>query len=85
MLVEYFEESAARDGEHRTVLHMRKFASSYLTGFPGAKRLRDRLQHLDTRQAFYDVIDAVFADGAPEPLTPDHERLRRATEGAPPG
>ena len=82
VLVEYFEETAMRAGEHRTVLHMRKFASSYLTGFPGAKRLRDRIQHLETRAAFYEVIAAVFAEGPPTPLVPDHERLRRAGETA---
>jgi tRNA-dihydrouridine synthase B len=79
VLVEYFEESALRDGERSTVLHMRKFASSYLTGFPGARRLRDQIQHISTRGEFYAMIEAVFAEGAPQPLTPDHERLRRAT------
>jgi tRNA-dihydrouridine synthase len=79
VLVEYFEESARREGERTTVLHMRKFASSYLAGFPGARRLRERLQTLDSRDAFYEVLAAVFADGPPAPLVPDHERLRRAT------
>jgi tRNA-dihydrouridine synthase B len=77
VLVEYFEESAARDGERATVLHMRKFASSYLTGFPGARRVREQIQHLDSRDAFYDMLAAVFADGAPQPLTPDHARVPR--------
>ena len=81
VLVEYFEETSMRDGERATVLHMRKFASTYLTGFPGARRLRDQIQHLETRAAFYEVIASVFADGPPAPLTPDHERLRRASAG----
>lgn len=76
VLVEYFEESAARDGERRTVLHMRKFASSYLTGFPGARRLRERIQTLGSRAEVFAMLDEVFLDGAPTPLVPDHVRQR---------
>ena len=79
VLVEYFEGSAARDGERSTVLHMRKFASSYLAGFPGARRLREQIQTLSTRQQFYDMIGALFDEGAPTPLEAEHERLRRLT------
>lgn len=81
VLVEYFEESVAREGERTTVLHMRKFASTYLAGFPGARRLRDQIQRIDTREAFHALVEQVFAEGAPQPLVPDHERLRRS--GAP--
>lgn len=81
VLVEYFEESVAREGERTTVLHMRKFASTYLAGFPGARRLRDQIQRIDTSAAFYALVDEVFAEGAPQPLVPDHERLRRTSEG----
>ncbi|MFM8979864.1 MAG: hypothetical protein ACKOSS_05315 [Planctomycetia bacterium] len=80
MLVEYFEESVAREGERTTVLHMRKFASTYLAGFPGARRLRDQIQRIDSSAAFYGLVAQVFAEGAPQPLVPDHERLRRAGE-----
>jgi nifR3 family TIM-barrel protein len=83
VLVEYFDESAAREGERTTVLHMRKFCSSYLTGFPGARRLRERIQTLDSRAAFFALLEEIFGAGAPTPLTPDHERLRRDTEAAP--
>jgi nifR3 family TIM-barrel protein len=79
VLWEYFEESAAREGERVTVLHMRKFASSYLAGFPGARRLRERIQTLESREAFRALLDEIFGEGAPEPLLPDHERLRLAT------
>jgi tRNA-dihydrouridine synthase B len=79
VLVEYFEGSLRRDGERTTVLHMRKFAGMYLRGFPGARRLRERIQHMDTLADFYAVVDEVFADGSPATLVPDHERLRAAS------
>lgn len=77
VLVEYFEESAAREGERTTVLHMRRFASSYLAGFPGARRLREAMQQLSSREQFYAMLEHLFEGGAPEPLTPDHQRVPR--------
>jgi tRNA-dihydrouridine synthase len=75
VLVEFFEETARLQGERTTVLQMRKFAGMYLRGFPGARRLREQIQSMCTRQEFHDVIDRVFAEGAPEPLVPDHARI----------
>lgn len=63
VLAEFFDETAALRGEHAASLQMRKFASMYLRGFPGARRLRDRIQTLSSRADFFEVIDAVFADG----------------------
>lgn len=77
VLMEYFEESASRQGERVTVLQMRRFASRYLRGFPGARRVRVRIQTLETREDVFAVLDAIFADGEPTPLVPDHERLRK--------
>jgi tRNA-dihydrouridine synthase B len=77
VLAEFFEETAALRGERVTVLQMRKFASMYLRGFPGARNLRVRIQSMDTREDFEAVLTEVFAEGAPAPLVPDHERLRR--------
>jgi nifR3 family TIM-barrel protein len=81
VLVEYFEETARADGERRTVLAMRKFASMYLRGFPGARRLRERIQTMERREDFFVVVDEVFAEGAPSPLVPDHERWRSDDDG----
>lgn len=78
VLVEYFEDTAARQGERVTVLQMRRFASRYLRGFPGARRVRRQIQTLETREDVYTVLDEIFADGDPQPLVPDHARLRRA-------
>ena len=63
VLVEYFTETAAIRGEHTAVLQMRKFASLYLRGFPGARRVRERIQTMDSREDFFTVIDGVFAEG----------------------
>ena len=63
VLVEYFEESAALQGERVTVLQMRRFASRYLRGFPGARRVRVRIQTLETRADVYAVLEAIFAEG----------------------
>ena len=49
---------------------MRKFASLYLRGCPGARRLRERIQTLSTREDFFAVIDGVFAEGGPASLAP---------------
>ena len=78
VLVEYFEESASSQGERVTVLQMRRFASRYLRGFPGARRVRLQIQTLETRADVFAVFDAIFADGAPTPPIPDHERIRRS-------
>jgi tRNA-dihydrouridine synthase B len=68
VLVEYFEETAAIRGERSAALGMRKFASLYLRGFPGARRLRERIQSLETRADFLAIIDGVFELGvAPIP------------------
>lgn len=68
VLLEFFDETAALKGERTASLQMRKFASLYLRGFPGARRLRERLQTLDTRADFIEVIDGVFEGGhAPTP------------------
>ena len=64
VLVEYLIETAAIRGERAAVLSMRKFASLYLRGFPGARRLRERIQTMDTREDFFAVLDGVFVDGA---------------------
>ena len=69
VLLEYFDETAIARGERTAALSMRKFASLYLRGFPGARRLRERLQTLDTRADFVAVMDAVFAEG--DAVTPD--------------
>jgi tRNA-dihydrouridine synthase B len=63
ILVEYFEETAALRGERTAALSMRKFASLYLRGFPGARRLRERIQTLETRDDFLSIIDGVFEQG----------------------
>ena len=78
VLVEYFEESAAREGERVTVLQMRRFASRYLRGFPGARRVRHQIQSLETRADVFAMLDEIFVDGDPTPLVPEHERLRRS-------
>jgi nifR3 family TIM-barrel protein len=70
ILAEYFDETALARGERTAVLSMRKFASLYLRGFAGARRLRSRIQTMETRQDFFEVIDAVFEDDAP-PARPD--------------
>jgi tRNA-dihydrouridine synthase B len=69
VLLEYFDETAAARGERAAALSMRKFASLYLRGFPGARRLRERLQSLDARADFVAIMDEVFEDGAP--VAPD--------------
>ena len=51
---------------------MRKFASLYLRGFAGARRLRERIQTMDTREDFFSVIDGVFEAGV---TMPDLESL----------
>ncbi len=66
VIVEYFTESAALHGDRSAVLQMRKFASLYLRGFPGARRLRERIQTMDSRDDFLAVIDGVFASGPPD-------------------
>ena len=75
VLVEYFTETATLRGEHTAALQMRKFASLYLRGFPGARRLRERIQTLTTREDFFAVIDGVFAEGGPASLAPPMEML----------
>lgn len=77
MLMCYFEDTAAVHGERSTLLQMRKFAVMYLKGFPGARTMRQRIQQLSTRAEFEAILDEVFAEGAPDPLVPDHERLRQ--------
>lgn len=72
VLVEYFTDTAALRGERAAILSMRKFASLYLRGFPGARRLRDRIQTMDTREDFFTVIDGVFEAGL---AVPDLEGL----------
>jgi nifR3 family TIM-barrel protein len=68
VLVEYFAETARLRDERTAVLQMRKFASLYLRGFPGARRLRDRIQTMDTQADFFAVVDVVFESGAvPDP------------------
>ena len=74
VLVEYFAETAVQRGERTAVLSMRKFASLYLRGFPGARRLRERIQTMDTRDDFFSVLDGVFGEGAALP-TPDYEAM----------
>jgi nifR3 family TIM-barrel protein len=76
VLVEYFAETAAIRGERAAVLSMRKFSGLYLRGFPGARRLRERIQTMDTRADFFAVIDHVFADG--EYPTPAYEHMGEA-------
>lgn len=82
VLVEYFEESASRQGERVTVLQMRRFASRYLRGFPGARKVRLQIQSLETRDDVFQVLDAIFSEGSPEPLVSDHERLRRRQDAS---
>jgi tRNA-dihydrouridine synthase len=68
VLVEFFEETARVRDERTAVLQMRKFASLYLRGFPGARRLRERIQTMDTQADFFAVLDVVFESGAvPDP------------------
>lgn len=74
VLVEYFAETAVQRGERTAILSMRKFASLYLRGFPGARRLRERIQTMDTRDDFFSVLDGVFGEGAALP-TPDFEAM----------
>jgi nifR3 family TIM-barrel protein len=64
VLVEFFEETARVRDERTAVLQMRKFASLYLRGFPGARRLRERIQTMDTQADFFAVVDVVFESGA---------------------
>src|SRR5262249_6554302 len=68
VLVEYFEETAALRGERQAALSMRTFASLYLRGFAGARRLRERIQTLETRDDFFAIVDGVFESGAPVPV-----------------
>jgi tRNA-dihydrouridine synthase B len=63
LLLEVFDETAAIRGERTAALVLRRFASLYLRGFPGARRLRERIQTLDTRADFVATTDAVFAEG----------------------
>lgn len=77
VLLEYYLETAERQGERVTTLQMRRFASSYLKGFPGARRIRVRIQTMETREDFEAMLAEVFADGAPPPLVPDHARISR--------
>ncbi|MFV1957965.1 MAG: tRNA dihydrouridine synthase DusB [Planctomycetota bacterium] len=72
LLLAWFEETVALQGERKTVLQFRRFSTTYLRGFPGARRLRRRMQHLETTEDVYAVIDAVFEEGAPAPRIPDH-------------
>ena len=72
VLVEYFTDTAAIRGERAAILSMRKFASLYLRGFAGARRLRERIQTMDTREDFFSVIDGVFEAGV---TMPDLESL----------
>jgi nifR3 family TIM-barrel protein len=65
LLWEVFQETAARRGERMAVLQMRKFASLYLRGFAGARRLRERIQTLDTAADVTEILDGVFSEGAP--------------------
>lgn len=68
VLLDYFDDTAAIRGEATAALQMRRFASLYLRGFPGARRLRERIQTLCTRADFVEIIDGVFADGhGPDP------------------
>jgi nifR3 family TIM-barrel protein len=79
VLEEYFDASVLLQGERTTVLQMRRFAAMYLKGFPGARAARVRIQSMESREDFRAVLEDVFAAGAPEPLVPDHERLRLKT------
>ena len=69
-LIKQFAEAIARmlrlrqKGEHQAALSMRKFASMYLRGFAGARRLRERIQTLQSRDDFFSIIDGVFEAGA---------------------
>lgn len=74
VLAEYFAETAAIRGERTAVLSMRKFASLYLRGFPGARRLRANIQTMDSREDFFTVLDGVFAEGDAFP-TPSYEAM----------
>jgi len=74
VLAEYFEQTASTRGEKTAILSMRKFASLYLRGFPGARRLRERIQTMDTREDFFAVLDGVFGDGDVLP-TPAYDAM----------
>jgi nifR3 family TIM-barrel protein len=69
VIVEVFVETARTRGERTAVLQMRKFASLYLRGFPGARRLRERIQTMGDASDFFSTIDAVFAAGPMEPAS----------------
>ncbi len=75
VLVEFFVETARLRDERTAVLQMRKFASLYLRGFPGARKLRERIQTMNAREDVFAVIDAVFAEGSPL-VTPDLDAIR---------
>jgi nifR3 family TIM-barrel protein len=67
LLWEVFTGTVEARGERQAVLQMRKFASLYLRGFPGARRLRESIQHLDGPDDVRAMVDGVFADGSPGP------------------
>lgn len=46
-------------GEHMAVLEMRKHLSWYTVGMPNSSRLRDDVNHMDSTEALFSVIDSL--------------------------
>ncbi len=46
-------------GEHMAVLEMRKHLSWYTVGMPNSSRLRDAVNHMDSTEALFSVIDSL--------------------------
>jgi len=59
-MLRHYELVCQRFGEQQGTFLMRKFASNYAQGKPGARHFRANVNHVFTRQEFFDVVARYF-------------------------
>lgn len=62
LIVGHFRMVAERDPDKLALHKLRKFTGWYTHGLPNGKRLRQRIQQLQTVPAFLDAVEAFFAE-----------------------
>jgi len=60
LLERHYRLIVADFGEARGTVLMRRYACSYSTGLPGARRFRERVSHASTEDEFRAALDEVF-------------------------
>ncbi|MCA9147814.1 MAG: tRNA dihydrouridine synthase DusB [Planctomycetales bacterium] len=61
-MLHHYDLVLERFGEFKGTLLMRKFASCYAQGVPGARQFRSRINHANTRAEFMTVVEECFPD-----------------------